>query len=131
MNNSFSPFTFHGRLGRGRFLGYALLMGVIGNVAIFVGLFAFVFLTDTYIDERDVTPLAGALYNYATALLGLSYSVRRLHDLGHSGKWMIALLLPWGVILPYPLVLLVSVLVLFVFAVAPGTDGPNRYGEGR
>lgn len=131
MNNSFSPFAFDGRLGRGRFTGYILLMALIATVVLVVGLFAVAFLGDPYMSDRTIMAV-GTAFNYATALLGLSYSVRRLHDLGVSGKWAIALLVPWGLLFPWVWVLwAISGIVLLIFLFAPGTDGPNGYGEGR
>jgi uncharacterized membrane protein YhaH (DUF805 family) len=46
----------------------------------------------------------------------LSAAVRRLHDVGFSGWWLLLLLLPLGVG------------VLGILLCWPGADGPNRYG---
>ncbi len=45
-------------------------------------------------------------------------SVRRLHDIDRSGWWL------WFGAIP-----VIGPLVLFVFSVTKGTDGPNRYGH--
>lgn len=55
----------------------------------------------------------GPIYSiYALAVLvpSIALTVRRMHDSGHSGWWSIV------------------PIVSFVFAVTPGTAGPNKYG---
>lgn len=59
-----------------------------------------------------------------TTLVGLVYflpmlaaGVRRLHDTGHSGWWLLISLVP-----------LVGPIVLIVFLASAGEPGPNRYG---
>ena len=52
----------------------------------------------------------GGLFSLATIIPSIAVGVRRMHDTDHSGWW---LLLP---------------LVNLIFAVTPGTSGPNRFG---
>jgi uncharacterized membrane protein YhaH (DUF805 family) len=47
----------------------------------------------------------------------VAVGVRRLHDTGRSGWWLLLPFLP-----------LLGTLVLLVFLALPGTRGPNRYG---
>lgn len=47
----------------------------------------------------------------------LSVAVRRLHDLGKSGWWVLLCLIPF-----------VGAVVLLIWYVTKGTDGPNQYG---
>lgn len=47
----------------------------------------------------------------------LAVTVRRLHDANYSGWWLLLVLIPLGFI------------VVLVFAVLPGTQGPNRFGD--
>lgn len=63
--------------------------------------------------------ITGALIVIAFALLlpWLAVQVRRLHDTNRS-----AWLLVWNVV-PY-----LGSLILFIYMVLPGTEGPNRYG---
>lgn len=56
------------------------------------------------------------LYGLATLIPSLAVSVRRLHDIGRSGLWLLICLIPGGS------------LVIFVFSVLDGTPGPNEYG---
>jgi uncharacterized membrane protein YhaH (DUF805 family) len=56
----------------------------------------------------------------ALALLvpGLAVSVRRLHDTGRSGWWILLGLVP-----------LVGIVVLIIWYATDGQPGPNQYGE--
>jgi uncharacterized membrane protein YhaH (DUF805 family) len=54
----------------------------------------------------------------ALLLPNLAVSVRRLHDTGRSGWWLLIALIP-----------LIGAIVLLVFFVQ-GSDGPNRWGQG-
>lgn len=130
MNNTFSPFVFDGRLGRGRYLAYSLLMGVLATVLLIGGIFAVVFLGDVYIDDATAETV-GIVFGLFSPVLGFSYTVRRLHDIGHSGKWAIPLFIPWGLFIPVWVVGVVAGIVLLYLLFAPGTDGPNGHGAGR
>ncbi|MGA7886199.1 MAG: DUF805 domain-containing protein [Acidobacteriaceae bacterium] len=59
--------------------------------------------------------LAG-LYGLAAIIPGIAVTVRRLHDIGRSGWWLLIALVPFGGI------------VLLVFYCLDGTPGPNEYG---
>jgi len=66
--------------------------------------------------DADESILAN-IYSLAILLPSLAVSVRRLHDIGRSGWWILIGLIP-----------LIGVIVLFVFAVQDGQTGPNQYG---
>lgn len=57
------------------------------------------------------------LYVVAVIVPGFAVSVRRLHDIGRSGWWILIGLVP-----------VVGVIVLFVFHVMAGDPGINAYG---
>ncbi|WP_347265748.1 DUF805 domain-containing protein [Paracoccus sp. (in: a-proteobacteria)] len=57
------------------------------------------------------------LYALAVLLPGLGVSVRRLHDIGRSGWWLLVILVP-----------LVGWIVLLVWHCTRGEGGPNRFG---
>jgi uncharacterized membrane protein YhaH (DUF805 family) len=57
------------------------------------------------------------LYSLAVLLPSLGVSVRRLHDTGRSGWWVLIALVP-----------LVGAIVLIVFTATEGNRGPNAYG---
>ncbi len=58
------------------------------------------------------------LYGLAVLLPGLAVAVRRLHDVGMSGWWILIGLVPF-----------VGGIVLLVFTLLPGNQGPNQYGD--
>lgn len=72
--------------------------------------------TGTY-DWASGLGLFGALYTLAIFIPYLALTVRRLHDTGRSGWWMLIAFIP-----------LIGVVVLFVFSVLDGTPGENEYG---
>ena len=110
---------FSGRSRRKEYWMFLLLNVLIG---LFVGL---VFLVGYYADmsqtEMDtylmpVVWLAG-LYSLAALIPGVAVTIRRLHDTDRSG-WNIL----WG------LVPLFGALLLLVYYISDGTQGPNRFG---
>lgn len=60
--------------------------------------------------------VAIGLYSLAAFIPSLAVTVRRLHDIGRTGWWLLINIIPFGS------------LVLFVFSVLEGTPGPNEYG---
>ena len=61
--------------------------------------------------------LIGGLYSLAVLLPGIALGVRRLHDIGKSGWWMLIALVP-----------LIGLIVLLVFACTDSQPGDNEYG---
>lgn len=57
------------------------------------------------------------LYALGSFIPSLSLSVRRLHDIGRSGWWMLLLLIPC-----------IGAIILLVFAVTEGDGQTNTYG---
>lgn len=79
------------------------------------------------------------LYNLAVLLPSLGVTVRRLHDTGRSGWWMLITFVPLILVIPVlilappvllliALVLFVGSLVLLVFTVQDSDPGQNEYG---
>jgi len=62
--------------------------------------------------------LLGTLLAIALFLPSLAVTVRRLHDSGRSGWWVLIAFVP-----------IVGVIVLLVFMCLAGTPGRNAYGE--
>lgn len=58
------------------------------------------------------------IYNLAVFLPMLAVNVRRLHDIDHSGWWLLLKLIP-----------LAGPLTLIIFSCVDSTPGANRYGE--
>jgi uncharacterized membrane protein YhaH (DUF805 family) len=62
--------------------------------------------------------LLGALYSLVLLIPGIAVAVRRLHDTGRSGWWILIGLVPF-----------VGFIVLIVFMVQDGTPGENQFGK--
>lgn len=61
--------------------------------------------------------IIGSLYSLAVLIPSIAVSVRRLHDIGRSGWWLLISLLP-----------LLGTLVLLVFHCLDSEPGENDYG---
>jgi uncharacterized membrane protein YhaH (DUF805 family) len=124
-------FTYRGRASRSAYWWYSLF-GVIITVACDVIFSVFLIAngagSSAGSGQAQVTG-AGHFIFLAVILLflvllwflvlpGLALSVRRLHDIGRSGWWLLIGLVPFGSI------------VLLVFHCTDGTPGPNRYDLG-
>jgi len=59
----------------------------------------------------------GVLYFLAVLIPGIAVSVRRLHDTGRSGLWLLISFVP-----------LIGAIVLLVFMIEDSSFGQNRYG---
>lgn len=102
--------VFGDRARRKEYWMYTLFTFVIGFV---LGIVDAVLHTET----RSGIGLFGLLYTLATFIPGLAVSVRRLHDIGKSGWWLLLLCIP-----------LLGWLVLLVFDVLDSQPGTNEYG---
>jgi Predicted membrane protein len=65
---------------------------------------------------QDLAPLL-QLAQLAIFLPGLAISVRRLHDIGESGWWLLIALIPF-----------VGAILLLILYATKGDAGPNAYG---
>lgn len=100
---------FEGRSRRKEYWMFHLI-----NTVIWLILIAFSFATRNSFAVGAI--VAAGLYGLAGLIPGLAVSVRRLHDIGRSGWWLLIALIPFGG------------LVLLVFDCLKGTPGPNEYG---
>ena len=66
-------------------------------------------------------PILLLLWLLAVILPGLAVEIRRLHDLDKSGWWILISFIPF--------VGWIGSIILFVWFVGRGTEGPNRFGE--
>jgi len=57
------------------------------------------------------------IYTLAVLILGIAVSVRRLHDTGRTGWWLLIVLVP-----------LIGALVLLIFMLIDSQPGQNAYG---
>jgi uncharacterized membrane protein YhaH (DUF805 family) len=120
-------FDFNGRARRADFWWYVLAVLVITIVL-------------AIIDRLIGTNILTALLSLALLLPNLGIGVRRLHDIGKSGWWIVLPLAPWLLMLisflmfQWTLAMILGVVtlacwVLLIYWYAqPGTAGQNPYG---
>ncbi|MEV0639527.1 DUF805 domain-containing protein [Streptomyces sp. NPDC050619] len=99
--------VFSGRSRRKEYWMYALFVGIIYAVLIGIAL-------GTQVSA--LLALAGIFYA-AILVPSLAVSVRRLHDTGHSGWWLLFGIVP-----------LAGPITLLVFQCMDGEPGVNKYG---
>ena len=97
--------VFTGRAARTEFWMFALfnfivsiVLGVVDNVL-------------------GLGTLLAALYSLAVLLPSIGVGIRRLHDTGRSGWWLLISLVP-----------LIGAIVLLVFTIQDSQPGDNQYG---
>ena len=102
--------TFSGRATRPEYWYFILFLFVGGIVA---------GLADAMIFgvEEDSGELLSILFSLATFLPSLAVGVRRLHDIGRSGWWLLIGLVP-----------LIGAIVLIVWFATKSQDGANDHG---
>ena len=61
--------------------------------------------------------IVGIIYCLAVLIPSIAVSVRRLHDTGRNGKWLLLAFVP-----------LIGMIVLLVFMVQDSQQGENQYG---
>jgi len=61
--------------------------------------------------------IVSSLFGLVTLLPGIAVSIRRLHDLDRTGWWILLALIP-----------LIGWIILLIWYISKGTDGPNRFG---
>ena len=66
---------------------------------------------------RAIFVVLVVIYGLAVLIPGLAVGVRRLHDTGKSGWWLLIALIP-----------IVGIIVLIVFWATDSTPGANHYG---
>lgn len=69
------------------------------------------------VDSTGSAGLVGGLFALFLLLPSLAVTARRLHDTGKSALWMLLYFIP-----------AVGFLVILIFCLLPGNEGPNRYG---
>ena len=99
--------TFSGRADRPQYWWFVLFNILVGIVAGIV---------DWILFGPD-TRIIGALAGLALLLPTLAVAVRRLHDMDHTGWWILIGITGIGA------------LILLIWFCFRGTDGPNRFGS--
>lgn len=104
-------FDFSGRTGRASFWWTVLTnMIVIFALAIGAGLFAHSFLGTLFKGLY-------AIYVLVWFIPDVAMLIRRLHDIGRSGWWILLSFIP-----------IIGTIVLIVWQATQGNDGDNTYG---
>ena len=112
-------FTFSGRAQRSELWWFVLFVAVGGTIADSIDSISF---------GKNVLMLAGMEFSYNSGfiadLFGLATflplwaaEVRRLHDGGRSGWWLLLWFIP-----------LIGAIILLIWMIGKGTDGDNEYG---
>ncbi len=70
------------------------------------------------VDAATGIPVLGLLYMLAVLIPAIAVSIRRLHDGGRSGWWLLFGLIPF-----------LGALALLVMMALPGTPSVNRFGQ--
>jgi len=104
---------FDGRSRRKEYWMFALV-NVLISIALCVAILVGYATRNSAVDI--VFGILCCLYGLAGLIPGIAVSVRRLHDIGRSGWWLLIDFVPFGCF------------VLLVFLVLDGTPGPNEYG---
>ena len=104
--------TFSGRARRKEYWMYKLVY-----LAIFLFLMLVDAFTGTY-DMGDQIGLLGGIFLLGTLVPDIAVAVRRLHDSGRSGWWLLIGFIP-----------LVGMVVLLYCLIQDGDEGDNDYGR--
>jgi uncharacterized membrane protein YhaH (DUF805 family) len=84
---------------------------------LFLGILLFLDSVLGLVDNEAVIGVFSGIYTLALFIPGLAVQVRRLHDTGRSGWWILIGVIP------------VLGLVLLGYMWRPGDDGSNRWGD--
>ena len=95
-------FNFSGRIGRGEFWAVTVPLSVVTVVLFFIG---------------QSVPAILVIGLVPAAWIGLATSVKRLHDIGASGWWVLLNIVP-----------IASLVMFLVLGFKEGDPGANQYG---
>ena len=101
-----------GRASRREYWTFTLI-----NAAIYIGLSIIGAMISGPRSESNQFQCLVGIFNPAALIPSIMVGIRRLHDIGRSGWWMLLNLAPC-----------VGALVLLVFFLQPGDIGANQYG---
>lgn len=115
---SLKPFSVEGRIGRLRYLAWSMVLSLVALPI--VSVFALIGLGLVSADSTTGLIIGGLLAFFlflGFAIVGILFSIQRLHDIGWSGwLWLLTLVPFVGSFFP------------LVIMVVPGNTGANRYG---
>lgn len=99
-------FSYQARLNRQPYLLRNIILWLINVVA--------ALLLEV---DMAVPIILGAVLSIAAGISNIMLTIRRLHDIGKSGWWILLFFVP-----------LVNVIFYLYVYLKKGTDGPNEYG---
>ena len=102
--------VFDGRAHRTEFWMFTLVSAIIGFV---LGILDAILGTN-----GSGIGVLGGIYGLAVLLPSLGVAVRRLHDIGRQGLWLLLVLIP-----------VIGWIVLIVWYAKPGDPSPNEWGR--
>ena len=108
---------FDGRASRSEYwyfmLFYLILSFILGSIDAYV--------INPMLGETPVESVQGGILQFVAALAllvpSIALAIRRLHDIGKSGWWLLIVLIP-----------IIGALVLLYFYVVDSESGTNRFG---
>ena len=110
---------FYGRLGRLHFVSWFIIL--LGISIVVLGTFG------GFLARLPMGKELLWLISFAFMILNVQLFVRRLHDAGYSGNWVLITFLP--IFVPIPVFgLLVTLGMPLVLAILPPSSGDNGYG---
>ncbi|MFN2323692.1 MAG: DUF805 domain-containing protein [Trueperaceae bacterium] len=118
---AWAPFRFAGRVGRGGYLMSLIAWHVACAIGTGIAFTVVLLLAGLFGGDEAVAAVAlpGLVVVAAVYVAGLvGYAVRRLHDLGRSGAWVVLGFVP-----------LVGIVFGLALLFAPGAERANVYGE--
>ncbi|MEM9777167.1 MAG: DUF805 domain-containing protein [Chloroflexota bacterium] len=107
-------FNFRGRASRADYWFFVLFNFLVSILVMFVDVAVFGLEA---MAEEGAFPLFSVLYSLFIIIPRFSLSVRRLHDTGRSGFWLLINLIP-----------ILGQITFFIFTVLPSDLNPNRWG---
>jgi uncharacterized membrane protein YhaH (DUF805 family) len=99
--------TFSGRASRSEYW-YWVLFTILGGIVTLI-------LDHAAFADSDYSPL-NSIFNLVCFLPSLAVAVRRLHDIGRTGWWILITFT------------IIGIIVLIVWACQKSDPGPNAYG---
>ena len=98
--------NFSGRASRSEYWWYVLFTAILGCI-----------ISAIFYSNPDTLNIVSGVVNLALLLPSLGVGVRRLHDIGKSGWWLLIGLIP-----------LVGAIILIVWFCTDSQRTPNEYG---
>ncbi len=98
--------NFNGRASRSEYWWFALF-----------SLIASLIISIVFFKSETMTSIVSGIFALATLLPSLGLSIRRLHDTGRSGWWVLINFVP-----------IIGWIVYIVFVVGESQNVPNQYG---